>query len=672
MRKLITFLLISLSLHSHAAIKVYFSDLSGNDVTGNGSFALPYKSLDKLNSIIETLADGDSAFFKRNETYFGKVRTNAFQWAHFVITAYGTGADPVFTGFVKLGVWENLGNNLYRSDVPYITNGVLNMVRINGVTTRMGRYPDEDAPNGGFLTYESSSEPRTGNIVSSSLLSEPSWIGAQVIVRKNQWVLDRATVTGQSGSTLTFTDPSGQKAIDNFGFFFQNHLRALNRQNEWAYLTSSFYLYSTVNPATLDVRVAVFDTLFTAGFKINMDIQHITFEGSNVITVSLENTPGLIFKYNTVRHSGLDGVRAIGGDGIISMYNKIFDCNNSGWYSIAYNTLAQYNEVFDCGRFQGMGRSMSQSMVGLLAYGDSAKIWDNKISRIGYYGLGFGDNHALVFRNRIDSACLSLSDGGGIYTSGPTKESGITHVGRVLMHNTITNTVGNEKGTNLPLKRVQGMGVYLDDRSTGVVIKDNTIDHVNEYGIYVHNGQDIVIEGNTINNADEYGVCMNHDILEPDMPIRRVVMRNNRIYNSNPLAGAIRLFSRIEDDIASYGVIENNIYNLPNPRFQTAVQPSVNTPQDFTVSAWRSTYTYDQGSTVNLVTAPPDSISMIINPDPTIRVVAVQRVLRDADGSLYPFTVALPPYSSKVLTMVADRPKRVSVGVVVNPSRIRF
>lgn len=670
MRKLFSLILFTLSLYSHAAVKVYFSDLSGNDATGNGSFAAPYKSLAKLNTFIETLQNGDSVFFKRGERYFGKVKTVNFQWAKVVITAYGVGADPVFTGFVNLTVWENMGGNIYRSDVPYITNGNLQMVRINGVTTPMGRYPDADAPNGGFLTYESTLSPndgeRIGNVVSSSLVGQPNWVGAEIAVRKSQWVIDRAIVTGQTENMILFNDPSGQDATNYFGFFFQNDLKTLNRQNEWAYRDGSFYLYTTGSPTALDVRVAVFDTLFNAELKIGYDIQHITFEGSNSITVSFTNTPGLNFQYNTVRHSGLDGVRAIGGDSIRAQFNNIFDAGNAGWYSIAYRTLFQHNDVFNCGTVQGMGRSHNQAMIGALCYGDSAKVWDNKVARIGYFGVGFGGNNTTVMRNSIDSTCMSVSDGGGIYSSGGENE-----VGKVLEGNTISNTIGNSYGTNQPNQKVFGMGIYLDDRSRHVKIRKNIIFNVNDYGIYLHNAQDIEVTGNTIYNAS-FGVAMVHDILEPDMPIRDIVMRNNYIYQPSDHPYALRLFSRIENDIASYGIIENNIYNVSNPIFQIAVNPQINPAVDLGLSAWKSTYVFDQASIVKDATATAASISVVTNPASTIRVVAVDRILSDADGIQYPFTVAIPPYGCKVLTQGPERSKRTSPGILINLKYLRF
>jgi hypothetical protein len=68
----------------------------------------------------------------------------------------------------------------------------------------MGRYPNASASNGGYLTYTQHSGTYSGvtdptiagnpaSITDTTLPDSTNWTGAQLVVRKDHWILDRAT-----------------------------------------------------------------------------------------------------------------------------------------------------------------------------------------------------------------------------------------------------------------------------------------------------------------------------------------------------------------------------------------------------------------------------------------------------------------------------------------------
>jgi hypothetical protein len=74
----------------------------------------------------------------------------------------------------------------------------LSIVAINGEARGRGRFP-----NTGFLNYESN----TGNtsITDNQLASSPNWTGAEIVMRKYRFILDRHTVTSHVGTKLNYS-----------------------------------------------------------------------------------------------------------------------------------------------------------------------------------------------------------------------------------------------------------------------------------------------------------------------------------------------------------------------------------------------------------------------------------------------------------------------------------
>lgn len=109
MRKylIILFLLFAVNVNA-ATYNWYFSQSTGNDTTGNGSEATPWKSLAKVQSQENTLASADigNFYFKRGDTWtFTHTGSPSslmmFNNCVINVDAYGTGATPIFDGQIS-------------------------------------------------------------------------------------------------------------------------------------------------------------------------------------------------------------------------------------------------------------------------------------------------------------------------------------------------------------------------------------------------------------------------------------------------------------------------------------------------------------------------------------------------------------------------------------------
>jgi len=224
---------------------------------------------------------GDNVLFAKGQTFKGSITLSNSGTSGNPITfgAYGTGANPIITGFTTVTAWTNLGSNIWESTNAISTLSKCNMVTINGVNTAMGRWPNSDETWGGYVPFQSHSG--STSITSSSLSGTPSWTGAEVVVRTSAWTIDRRVITSQSSGTISWTtNTSFEWNADGYGFFIQNDVRTLDKQNEWYYnpTTKKIRIYSASQP--VNVNVASVDYLLIADYNY-ITIDGINFTGAN-------------------------------------------------------------------------------------------------------------------------------------------------------------------------------------------------------------------------------------------------------------------------------------------------------------------------------------------------------------------------------------------------------
>jgi hypothetical protein len=98
------------------------------------------------NSILPLLIPETHIYFERNDVFYDSI---ILSQSGLTFGAYGTGSNPVITGFTNVINWTNLEGNIWESTNSVSSLGSVNVVTINGVNVPMGRYPDS-----GYLTYQ--------------------------------------------------------------------------------------------------------------------------------------------------------------------------------------------------------------------------------------------------------------------------------------------------------------------------------------------------------------------------------------------------------------------------------------------------------------------------------------------------------------------------------------
>jgi parallel beta-helix repeat protein len=499
--------LLLLSSQLCRAANYYFSSSAGDDARSNlqaHNPATPWKSLNKLNTVFSTLNPGDSVLLKRGDVFFGSITaaksgTNSLP---IVVSAYGQGSKPVITGLVNLSNWVSAGNGIWESSNSALAT-TLNTVVLNGVPQELGRYPNSNAANKGYLTLES--HTNNTSITDNQLPASPNWTGAEVVIRKTHWILDRHLITNHSGQTITYnTGSSGYSPQDNFGYFIQNSKQTLDKFGEWYYNPSgkkmSIYFGSN-SPSSYTIKASAVDTLVRVPAQSNVVFDNLYFEGANTNAFSIFTANNIKINNCDIVFSGRSGVFSHETNSLIIQNNTVTYCNDNGLDLRNSNERAiiRNNKISNIGLMTGLGANGDGHGIGIFTVGNSNDIECNQIINVGYIGISFGEDNTVVKNNFINNFCSVKDDGGGIYTF-TGQSSNTTNYGRKVIGNIILNGIGAGEGT-LSASHKLAHGIMFDDNVTGVEVTGNTVANISNNGIFLQYSRQISIRNNTVFNA---------------------------------------------------------------------------------------------------------------------------------------------------------------------------
>ncbi|MBL0359235.1 MAG: right-handed parallel beta-helix repeat-containing protein [Chitinophagaceae bacterium] len=497
-----------------AQAKVYYFSSTGNDAntsTQAQNAATPWRTITKLNSIFNTLVAGDSVLFKRGDLFYGTINvtnSGAFK-KHIVITAYGSGANPVVTGFTAVSAtsWTSVGSGIYQASVTAGTAN-LNMVAVNGQPQQIGRYPNADASNGGYLSYESFND--TLSITDNELTSAINWTGAEVVIRKKLWVLDRCKITSHTGNIIyysNFNNPSSYDCTNNYGYFIQKDVRTLDQQGEWYFdpARKLLNIYFGANvPSSYSVKAATADALVNINFERYITISNIAFEGANSYGIYARTPDFINVQDCSFTNIGGMGIYMENASGIViqnvSTYNLLSGAIRMSCFSDS-NIAIQNCTVKKTGVIRGMGLNGANSYKGIsVDVATNVLIENNKVDSTGYVGIEFDGSNALVKNNVVNYFGFNKDDGGGIYTWVPQgNNTDVYYTNRVISSNIVMNGIGAPDGRSSTAAYVSG--IYLDGQIMNVDVINNTIFNIGKNGIHCNNPTNINITGNTCFNT---------------------------------------------------------------------------------------------------------------------------------------------------------------------------
>jgi parallel beta-helix repeat protein len=483
MKKLLLLLVLLISLAHQIQATKYYISATGSDSNSGLTTLLPKQTLTAVNALI--LNANDTVAFKRGDGWYGTLIVN---YSNVTFTTYGTGSTPTITGFTTISGWTNDGGGIWSKVIATETNSLANMVTIDGVQYGMGI-----EPNSTYLTYESSST--NVSITDNQLTGTPDWTGAEAVIKKNGYTLDRCLITSGNTSTLTYTNLGSANNADATGeYFFMNDLKTLDQYGEWYHNTTTgkFSMYfGAVDPTTKTVKVATLNNLCKINSsKTNATIDGLAFSGSIGHNLSFSGGSDYATVSNcTITFSGLNAIVAVGTNNLISN-NTISDSNRLGVYCSGTSCSIFDNSVTNTAMIIGQGNTGSAYKGGLFIYGTLVDIQRNRIINSGYNGMFIGNatQTGLVKNNYIYNSCVYLWDQGAIYTSG------------IYTALTIDGNIAEKSG---------GSGIYLDAPSGNILAKNNIAIECLLSGLFNHQGSFNVWADNTAFNC-QYGFMLSN------------------------------------------------------------------------------------------------------------------------------------------------------------------
>lgn len=638
-----------LSASPHLFAANYYISAAGNDANSGLSPVAAWQTISNVNSRFSSFAPGDSVLFKRGDTFFGTltISRSGTSGKPITISAYGAGAKPVISGFTTISGWTNEGAGIYSKVI--VSPALTNMVTIDGKQVGMGRYPDT-----GFLTYESFSA--NTSITDTGLGNSPNWTGADLAIRKNDWTLDRGTITNHTGTTIIYntanTGSAQTPSLNGFGYFILNDLKTLTTYGEWYHNPGNgkFYVYfGAVNPLTKVVQVAtVNDLIFcTGGYDyLTLDNLNLTGAINNAVFFKRVNSTDIDdycrIQNCDISRCGKNGIEHGQGVGFMVESTTINYCNSYGIYSyyaslftIAGNAIANIAVIpGQSNNPQGNGGLYFSCNNGVINY--------NKIKNTGYNGIfirsGTLGTSINISYNYIDSVCLVLNDGGAIYTG--SDWAGI----RTIDHNIITNAIGNGAGAIRQTSLSEG--IYLDEYASHLVVTNNTVANSGNSGIKLHKAHDNTITDNTTFNCQRGIDYLNSG----GSNIRNISLRRNTFFAKSATQYS-SVFSSVADDIALFGTADSNYYARPlddNLTF-SVTQPSTGWQQK-TLATWQTFIGQDAHSKKSPISVTDvNDIRFEFNATKAVKTIALDAKYIGLDGKIVEGSITLQPYCSVIL-----------------------
>ncbi|OOG68050.1 Ig-like domain-containing protein [Algoriphagus sp. A40] len=585
------------------ATDYYISSSSGNDSRSASeaqNSTTPWKSIDKLNSVSSIFKGGDRILFKAGDQFYGtiKITKSGSVGAPILFTSYGTGNKPVITSMVKVSNLVSIGSGKYEADLSAFNLSRVQVVTINDQIKEVGRFPNTNAPDGGYLRIANVNSSTSFSTLSSNPYSGTS---GDVVIRKNNWIIDRHAISNISGTSISFkANESHYSPLKNYGYFLQNHASLLDMPGEWSYDPATKKLtvnLSGYNMTTVNVSVATLDNLVTnTQYTTNLSFSNLHFKGSNSHLLNVSRSQNLKIENSLLEYAGENAVSAFDITGFLIQNNQINYALNSGIY-ISYGApgaIIRGNTITNSFPFQGMAKNSDLAGIGIFLASDSdgSLIEKNNLINSGFNGIHFGGSYTKVINNFINNFCLYKQDGGGIYTNSDGFRDR-NNVGREITGNIVINGKGTKLGTTEEVDMAEG--IYLDDNSSGVKVSKNTIAFVTGKSIYLHNANNIEISDNLFFKSKSQ-VQFTHDFMGD--PIRNVTVTRNQFSSVEKTNQIYSVYSAL-NDIGSVGSFNSNYFLDPfkNDFFihtKGSSDGAVGVSRN--LSNWASNYGYDSNS----------------------------------------------------------------------------
>jgi parallel beta-helix repeat protein len=382
--------------------------------------------------------------------------------------------------------------------------------------------------------------------------------GLGITIRTQAWRVEEHTVTAVTGNHLTLDRATQYPVMAGFGYFLTGALWMVDSPGEWFLDSSTGYLYiwmpdsdhpgarvsfgslatgadlrrkSYVDVTSLGIRRVGTGVMLGAANTVqlqNMVVADITDYG-----IEADGCRACAVVRSTVAKTGIDAIKAVGGvtTGLTVSDNVVTEAGastrNDGW------------------------RQLPRQSRAAIMVGPHAQVTRNKVLDAANNGIILEANSTAA-DNHVARTCMSFNDCAGIYLNYQGNHSAITG-------NVVESVLGNVAGLP-PYRENHAVGIYLDDRASDVLVRDNTITGA-EYGVQLHDVSNSTVSKNRIIGNRRYQLWLQEQTtrVRPSGD-----MFGNRIESNLlvPAAGGPNVLMESEiGDTSDFAIFLNNHYS---------------------------------------------------------------------------------------------------------------
>jgi uncharacterized repeat protein (TIGR01451 family) len=682
----------------------YYVSTSGSDSNDGLSTDHPFKTIAKVNAL--SLQPGDQVLFKCGDTWRAEmlvVRNSGAASSPIMYSSYPTACTdkPRLDGTQPVTGWAVYNGAVYVADLSTGanlarfrsadggTNYGINQLFRNGQRLTMGRWPNLDAGDGGYVTV--AAQPGSNQLTLGSSPPAGNWVSATIHLKVIRWSMVNRDVTAKNGATLTLnTGVACPYTSDcaGWGLFINNSLSTLDREGEWYYdkATRKVYLYSTTNPnnSTVEGSVALKTDdrnwgAINLGADMGTPVHDIVIDNFDLhgwfrsgvaspTNLNPDENSNLTIQNNSIRDvddsginlwtwlwdpsDGKDGWR--GGNNILIANNLLDGANHFGIHTpsrlttIENNTLrnigviANLNESgMGCGKTGSEG-TCTEDGAGLRIYVDRPDrsgygftVRYNHFENVGYTGIQtFGSSSTFAY-NVFSHTCASKGDGGAINTFGNGSLSTTNAHDVQILNNIILDTVGNTDGTHPDFRSQFGFGVYIDNQSRDIVTSGNTVGGSTASGILYQNSTGAIQNNTLFDNANVAALWAEQVDVTGGSSIS--THSGNILLSKISNAGTLGA-----DSAAQLGTSDYNQFYHANRAQHIAVQGYRSLAQ------WQ-TYSGKDAHSTEMISTTLATAELFYNDTKVPETIYLTQPYMDLSGHPVVGTLTLQPFTSKIL-----------------------
>ena len=686
-----------------AAGVVYYVSQAGSDSNTGTDPAHPFKTIGKVNSL--ALNPGDQVLFACGQTWRAEmllVTRSGAAGSPITYSSYPAGCanQPRLDGTQPVTGWSAVAANIYVASLGAGANAALfpnglNQLFRDGQRLGMGRWPNLNAPDGGYSTVDA--QP-AGNQLSDTQLPAGNWVGATIHLKVIRWSMINRDVTGHSGQTLTLNTSAGCWAgsCTGWGFFINNALSTLDQEGEWYYdkAARKLYLYTISSPSGSLIEGSVVlktndrnwgavllgsDSAAAVQYVVvdNFDIRGWFASGiSSPTNLHPDENSNLTLRNNTIRDvddagislwswvwgasDGLDGWR--GGNNILIQANVIDGANHFGIHTPSRLTTIEYNTIrniglvanltesgLGCGKTGSEG-SCTEDGAGLRIYTDDPSrsgygftVQYNRFENIAYNGIQTFGSSSTFSTNIFEHTCITKGDGGAINTFGGGSLAASPVHDIQILNNLILNTIGNTDGTAPAFREPFGFGIYVDNFSRNITTRGNTVAYSSASGILYQNSTGLVENNTVFRNVT--GSLWANQIDLGSSPSALTSFSGNTM-----VSGSSRSWNLSLAGAGQAGAADNNRYYHAA---QAGMQVKLN-GQSLSLAQWQATSGKDAHAKTGSAGF-SGTLLLYVNDTSVDQTISITGwYFADLDGAVIGQSFVLGPYSSRVVARAGD------------------